>query len=69
MKKNIPFLFHIYRDKDKRVVKRAKLKYLEKTYKLFDNGESTFVKINRVTIKSVKKDIYFVIDNFSKIIY
>ena len=68
MKNNIPFVLHIYKNKDKRINKRAKFKYLDKVYKIFDNGQITFIKLNRKTIKSINEDIYFVFDNFKEII-
>ena len=66
MKKNMPILFHIYRDKNKRVVKRIKLKHLNKLYKIFYDGKITYIKYKRKTIAKINKDVYDVLDNFEK---
>ena len=66
MKNNQPILFHIYRDRFGRVVKRAKFKFSNKIYKVFYDGRVTYIKYNKETIAKLNKDIYEVFDNFEK---
>ena len=56
---------HIYK-KDK-IYKRAEIKLKDKIYKLFDNGEYTFIKLNRNTIKKIKQDIYYTTEQLENI--
>jgi len=58
-------LLHVY--KKNKVYKRAKLIYNNKLYKLFDNGQTTFIKLNRKTIKKINNNIYYITEHFEDI--
>ena len=61
----IPNLLHIY--KKNKVYKRAKLIHNNNLYKLFDDGQNTFVKLNRKTIIKINNDIYYTTEHFEDI--